>query len=222
MPHKIITVAQQKGGAGKSTIAANLAIAFEKKGKKVAIIDIDPQESLTEWYSIREDTFGEDNTGIEFVTVSGWRLHNEIEDLANNVDVIIIDSPPHTQTETKTAIRAADLVIIPVQPSPADIWATKDTIDIVTAERIPHRVVLNRVIPNTNILKDSEQKLPNLLDTRICNRVAFASAMLEGKSVLETDPISAAAKEAGSLADEVFSLIFPIKNKKTILREVAA
>src|SRR3954468_90493 len=108
MPHKIITIAQQKGGAGKTTIAAHLAVAFSQRGKRVAVIDIDPQGSLTQWHKIREKKFGEGFTGLTFSSISGWRLPNEIDRVKRDVDLIIIDSPPHTQTETKTAIRMAD------------------------------------------------------------------------------------------------------------------
>lgn len=210
MPTKVITIAQQKGGAGKTTIAAHLAIAFSQRKKRVALIDIDPQASLTEWYRIREEKFGADYTGIEFANVSGWRLNNEIDELQGKVDVIIIDSPPHTQSDTKSAIRIADLVLIPVQPSPTDVWSTEDTINIVSRERVPHRVLFNRVTPNTNLFDKFKNKFQNRLDTVLGNRVAFVSSIANGTTATESFPSSIAAQEIKNFASDVASLLFPL------------
>ena len=111
MVAKIITIAQQKGGAGKTTMAAHLAVAWAASGRrKVAIIDTDPQGSLTQWHSIREARMGEGATNLTFASISGWRVRSEIDRLSHEHDLIIIDSPPHTDAEARTAIRAADLV----------------------------------------------------------------------------------------------------------------
>jgi chromosome partitioning protein len=120
----IITIAQQKGGAGKTTIAAHLGVALAQKRNRVAVIDIDPQGSLKHWYNIRAEKFGEEYTGIYFSATAGWKINSEIMSLKRNYDFIIIDSPPHTETDAKSVMRVADLVIVPVQPSPTDLWAT--------------------------------------------------------------------------------------------------
>jgi chromosome partitioning protein len=213
MSYKVITIAQQKGGSGKTTMAAHLAVAFSQKGKRVTAIDIDPQASFTKWHSLREEKFGEGFTGMNFASISGWRLHNEISVAKHNSDVIIIDSPPHTQTETKTAIRAADLVLIPAQPSPTDLWATGDTMDIVGSERIPHRILLNRVVFNANLTKEISGQFSKVLDTRIGNRVSFASAMVDGRTVTEFLPSSIAAYEIKQLLKEIEALLFPVNKK---------
>ncbi len=213
--YKVITIAQQKGGAGKTTIAAHLATAFSQRGKRVAIIDIDPQGSLTQWHNMREEEFGKDYTGMRLVTVSGWRLPSEINMIRREVDIIIVDSPPHIQTETKTAIRNSDLVIIPVQPSPMDLWATNSTLELAVTERIPHRVLMNRVVANSKLSKDMEKKFSNLMDTKIANRISFASSMLEGKCITEVSPSSPGAIEIKDLLKEVTGLLFPsTKNKE--------
>src|ERR1700730_4414510 len=116
MAEKVITIAQQKGGAGKTTVAAHLAVAWSQRGKRVAIVDIDPQGSLTHWHKIREERFGDGYTGVTFAALCGWRVGSEIARLRRNHDIIIIDSPPHTETEARTAIRSADFIVVPVQP----------------------------------------------------------------------------------------------------------
>lgn len=223
MTHKIITIAQQKGGAGKTTIVAHLAVAFSQRGKRVAVIDIDPQGSLTQWHKIREQRFGEGFTGMNFSSISGWRLPNEIERVKRDVDVIIIDSPPHTQTETKTAIRAADFVIIPAQPSPTDLWATAETVKLVTEERIPHRILLNRAVLNSKLLRDIEKKFSSVMKNKIGNRISFASAMLEGRCVTETATSGAASEEVKLILKEVSSILFPVEKKvETTKKESSA
>lgn len=139
---KIITIAQQKGGAGKSTIAAHLAIALNQKNNKVAIIDIDPQASLTMWFKMREELFGEGYAGLGFANSSGLRVGTEINNFKLLHDYIIIDCPPHTETEAKSAIRAADLVLVPMQPSPTDLWATSKTTDFAFGENKNTKIIL--------------------------------------------------------------------------------
>ena len=206
---KIITIAQQKGGAGKTTLAAHLAVALSQKGNRVAIVDIDPQGSLSYWHKIREEKFGEGYTGLTFNALSGWRVGSEVARLQKSQDYVIIDSPPHTETEARTAIRSADLIIIPVQPSPTDLWATKATLELAKAEKIPVRVVLNRVTANSKLASVISDELPQLADTTIGNRVLFASSLMEGRTATELEPTSQAAREIKSLVKEILALTQP-------------
>lgn len=214
MAAKIITVAQQKGGAGKTTIAAHIAVALSQQGNRVAVIDIDPQKSLSRWHDIREEKFGDGYTGLTFTSLSGWRINSEISSLSRKNDIIVIDSPPHTETEAKTAIRAADLVIIPVQPSPTDVWATEATVALCAKENIPARIVLNRVAANSKLAQTLTKKLPDsqLLEGKLGNRVAFASSLLEGKCVTETAPSSPASLEIKEITKEITGIL---EGKKT-------
>lgn len=207
MSHKVITIAQQKGGAGKTTLSAHIAVALSQRGLRVAVIDIDPQGSLTQWHKLREERFGEGYTGMNFTQLSGWRLGSEISRLKRNHDVILIDSPPHTETESKTAIRSADLVIIPVQPSPTDLWATKATLDLAAHDSQPVMVVLNRVAANAKLAETIAKQLPNLAKSRLGNRIAFASSIMEGRCVTETQPASPASAEVKALAQEIWNLL---------------
>jgi chromosome partitioning protein len=208
MRQKVISVSQQKGGAGKTTLVVHMAVALSQKGFKVALLDIDPQGSLTHWHKIREKRMGEGYTGFYFASLSGWRVSSEISKLRRNYDVILIDSPPHVETEARSAIRAADLVLVPVQPSPTDLWATKATLNYAKSEKIPARTVLNRVNAASKILSEIKAELPELTEHCLGNRIAFASSLMEGKGVTEVDPRSSASLEIKSLIEEIITL-FP-------------
>lgn len=205
---KIITVAQQKGGAGKTTMAAHLAVAWAATGRRrVAIIDVDPQGSLTHWYKVREGRMGEGATNLTFASISGWRVRSEIDRLSRNHDLIIIDSPPHTDAEARTAIRVADLVVVPLQPSPMDVWATGETIKICKQERVPVKMVLNRVHPQAKLTEAISGNMVGLTANRFGNRVAFAGSLMMGYGVTEAQPSSLAADEVRALAKEIIEYL---------------
>src|SRR3954470_16737792 len=150
MAGRIYTVAQQKGGAGKTTLAAHLAIAWSEAGLRVAVVDIDPQGSLTRWFQTRKDQLN-GKTGIGHTQITGWRPQQAAERLALENDVVVIDSPPHAETEARIAVRSAHLVIVPVQPSQMDMWATQPTLDLAREEKVPALVVINRVPPRAKL-----------------------------------------------------------------------
>ncbi|MCW5700940.1 MAG: ParA family protein, partial [Rhodospirillales bacterium] len=137
MAAKTLTIAQQKGGAGKTTLAVQLATAFVTNGKRVALIDIDPQASLSAWDRARGAAHTATHLQLTVMAVSGWRINNELTRIRRDHDLVIIDSPPHAETEAKTAIRYADLVLIPVQPSPMDVWATQPTMNLAGEAGVP-------------------------------------------------------------------------------------
>ena len=208
MVAKIITIAQQKGGAGKTTMATHLAVAWAASGKKrVAVVDIDPQGSLTQWYNVRKSRMGDDETGLTFAAISGWRVRSEIDRLKHTHDVIVIDSPPHTDAEARTAIRAADLVVIPLQPSPMDVWATSATIQICKQERVPVKMVLNRVHPQAKLTQAVSGEMVGLTANRFGNRVIFAGALMHGLGVTEADASCIAAEEVRALAKEIMTYL---------------
>ncbi len=208
MVAKIITIAQQKGGAGKTTMAAHLAVAWASSGKRrVAIVDIDPQGSLTQWHQMREMRMGEGNTNLTLSAISGWRVRSEIDRLKHTHDLIVIDSPPHTDAEARTAIRAADLVVIPLQPSPMDVWATSATITMCKQERVPVKMVLNRVHPQAKLTEAVSGEMIGLTANRFGNRVIFAGALMHGLGVTEAQPNSIAADEVRALSKEIMNYL---------------
>jgi chromosome partitioning protein len=204
----VITVAQQKGGTGKTTLAANLAAALAAT-RRVALLDIDPQRSLTRWHALRVARPKAAAT-LTFSDVAGWRLTAELERLKRTHDVVLIDSPPQIDTDAKLAVRGATLVLVPVQPSPPDVWAAEGTLKLATEERRPAAIVLNRV-PSASRLRDTiaadltARRLP-LLRTTIGNRTSFASAFAEGLGVTEAAPRSVSATELRALLDELLEM----------------
>lgn len=203
MQGQVLTIAQQKGGAGKTTLAAQLAAAFSTLGYATGTVDIDPQGSLSLWFEARQTHLGDDNR-ITHSQISAWRLKAEIDRLKHEMDVIVIDSPPHADSDSKIAVRMADLVLVPVQPSPMDIWASKPTFYLAESEGSPLQVVLNRMDTRTNLTGKMLEKL-DLLNVKVADqslgsRVAFASSMLDGLGVVESEPSSPAAKEINALA----------------------
>jgi len=210
MPATVFTVAQQKGGAGKTTLAAHLAVTWTAAGKSVAVVDIDPQQSLTTWYRLREARRGDAGAGLLVNQIQGWRVRAEVERLAREHDVVVIDSPPHAETEARVAIRASHLVIVPVQPSPMDVWATRPTLDLAAEERRPVAVVLNRVPPRANLTEAMRLELAGfgvtIADSTLGNRVVFAGALAEGRAVAEVQPSGRAAREVRALAKELLRL----------------
>jgi len=201
----VITVAQQKGGTGKTTLAANLAAAFAPDFR-VALLDIDPQKSLTRWYKIRAAR-PQPAATLTFSEVSGWRLGAELERLKRTHDMVLVDSPPQIDTDARLAVRGADLVLIPVQPSPPDVWAAEGTLALAAAERRPARVVLNRVPPASRLGETVKADLITralpLLRAAIGNRTGFATAFAVGLGVTEAAPRSSAAAELRALLQEL-------------------
>ncbi len=201
-----ITVAQQKGGAGKTTLVAQLAALWLSQGKSVATVDIDPQKSLSGWVAARRTALGE-NAPPSHVTVTGWRTQKEVESLAAEHDIVLIDSPPHADTEAKIAVRAADLVLAPVQLSPMDVWATGSTLALAQSEKRPLLVVLNRVPARAKLADGLIAEVKKLgagtAKARLGNRVAFAASMLQGLGVVELPRNEKAKAELAALGREV-------------------
>jgi chromosome partitioning protein len=207
MHGRVISITQQKGGTGKTTIAAHLAVTLAAQGMPVAILDVDPQGSLGEWFEARERALGPDRAGISFRTASGWGAKREAKSLAHDHAIVIIDTPPKSDLEARHAVGAANLVVVPVQPTPVDLWATEATLEMIAREGKRPLLILNRVPPRAaltaQMLKVIEALGPAAAESQIGNRIAFAECMGCGKTINETDPSSKGTEEVVALAKEV-------------------
>ena len=202
MAGKIITVAQQKGGAGKTTIAANLAVALSRMGKVVSLLDTDPQGSLGRWFMTRRELA---DPGMGFSTASAWGVSYECDKLRDEADYVLVDTPPKIDSDLKPAIRESDLVIVPVSASQVDVWATEGVLDMAAREKADVMVVLNRAKAGTRVAEDVDKSLRALGVRRakatLGHRVAFPETMGAGKGVQErgkgawTDEIEALTNE---------------------------
>ena len=138
---KVITVAQQKGGSGKTTLAANLAVALIRSGQSVTILDLDPQGSLGRWFMLRTENGEED---LELSTASAWGSAYESKKLRRSRDVVIVDTPPKVDSDLRPALRESDLVLVPVATSQVDNWALDAILDLAERERVRPLIVMNR------------------------------------------------------------------------------
>lgn len=204
---KVIAILNQKGGVGKTTLAVHIATALARKDRKVLLLDADPQGSALDWAAARHGT-----PLFPVVGLPKSSIHKELPNLAANFEVVIIDGPPRVYDVARSAIMASDLVLIPVQPSPYDVWAAKEIMDLLNDAAIykpslQKAFVINRKIVNTAIGRDvaealSEYPIP-VLHTAICQRVAFAESATQGLTVYELDPDMLASQEMNQLAEEV-------------------
>lgn len=200
----IITFAQQKGGAGKTTLLTQLAAHLAAK-KRIALIDLDPQKTLTGWMDERIQRSG--GADMDLIESSEWRIGVDLKKAARDADIILIDCPGTADMMLGKVMRETDMVVVPAQPSAPDVWATRATVRMAMKEGADAYVVLNRVPPRGGPVEEIAAKLvdegADLLTERIGNRVAFSTAFGKGAGVSETAKSSKAAEEIAALAKAI-------------------
>ncbi|MGZ0073282.1 ParA family partition ATPase [Sphingobium limneticum] len=206
----IVALLNQKGGVGKTTLALHLAGEWARTGSRVTLIDADPQGSALDWSQQRAREGCPRLFGV--VGLARDTLHREAPELARDVDHVVIDGPPRVAGLMRSALLATDLVLIPVQPSPFDGWASAEMLALLTEARIYRpeltaRFVLNRCGARTVIARETAETLadhdPPLLAATIGQRVVFADAAQSGRLACEIDADSPAAREIAALTAEI-------------------
>ncbi len=203
----IIGVLNQKGGVGKTTIAVNMAATLALRGRRVLLVDADPQGSSLAWSSAREAP-----PLFSVVGMAKPTLHREMPDIAQDYDAVLIDGAPRVNDLGRAAILASDMVVVPVQPSPYDVWAAADTVQLIREaqqfkENLKAAFAINRKIAKTAIGRDVSSALDHfgisVLPTHLSQRVVYAESAAQGLSVAEVAPNGEAAREIAALVAAV-------------------
>ena len=204
---KVIAFSNQKGGSGKSTLCANIAVLWSNSGYKVAVIDADPQKSLTYWLSERKRYYGDDDIGIDVYYFDIRSLSEEVKKIKRRYDFIIIDSPPAITFETIQIIKASNGIFVPVQPSPLDLMATLPFLKIAREEKKKPLIILNRVMPRARLTDAMVLRLrysgAKIARSRISSKVLFAETFAVGRGVIDINVTSDAAKEIINVGNEI-------------------
>ena len=220
----VIAVLNQKGGSGKTTIATHLARALQLGGADTLLIDSDPQGSARDWAAVR------DSQEVTVVGIDRPTIERDLRNVASK-EFVVIDGAPQTASLAISAIKAASLVLVPVQPSPYDIWAAADLVDIikdridVTDGALKAAFVISRAITGTKIGAEVREALAGyglpILSTVITQRVIYPSTAAMGTTAMDLAPETSAAMDMMALAAEVKSILIGVNEYATTTQEVA-
>lgn len=206
---QIIAVAQQKGGAGKTMLTAQLGVAMAMT-RKVGLLDIDPQASLTAWGRLRAAN-PRIQAHLAIESVAGWRLTGALDALRRDRDLILIDTPPVLDSDARRAIRGANLVLVPLNPTPPDLWAAEGTLKLAAEEHRPVALVFNRASAASKLRRRLEAEIAArqlvLLEESLGNRAGYANAFADGLGVTESGPATAAGAEIAALAARLEAML---------------
>lgn len=211
----IISFLNQKGGVGKTTLSIHIAANLSLLKYRVLLVDADVQGSAFDWAAIRKT-----DPIFNIVGLHKPILHKELKSLSKGYDFVIIDGPPRVYDVARSAIVSSDLVLIPIQPSPYDVWAAKEVIDLIEEvstpiseiKKIERTFVINRKISNTAIGRDVidalEQYKTPVLSSHICQRISYAESAAEGLTVMEDNKDQLAIKEINALTNEIIEKFY--------------
>lgn len=211
----IIAVMNQKGGVGKSTLSTNIAACAHLSGKRVQVIDCDPQGSALDWFAARDAS--SPLRGLRVVKADKALRPAQISDVAEGFDVTIIDTPPRLHAVGRSIALCADLAVIPLSPGPYDLWSAAETIDMLGdadetrkdmgRNAIRRLMVINRASARTTLLDEVKDALENahttVAKTIIHSRVAFPESASKGESVLSSGSDKKAKAELLALYEEI-------------------
>lgn len=189
---KIVAVLQQKGGAGKTTVATNIACQLHADDEKVLLIDLDPQGSATDWYEAQD----ENKPGPEVIRM-GKKIHQALPKISHSYDWVIIDGAPNVSDLAAAGVRAADIILVPVQPSPYDIWACAELVELIQARQVATdghpkaAFLISRAIKGTKLSREVEDALLDyelpVFKKMTTQRVDYANTAKSGGSVIDLD-----------------------------------
>ena len=186
---KVISIANQKGGSGKTTVSVNLSVLWSNSGYKVAVIDADSQKSFTNWFNARKNYYGTDDTGITLISYDPSTLSENIKNIRKNFDFIIIDSPPQISMDSILIVRSSNHIFVPVQPTPVDLLATLTFLELVNKEKRKSTVILNRVLPRARLTEAMILRLryagATIARSKLSSRVIFAETFNMGRGVID-------------------------------------
>ena len=202
----IISLVNQKGGVGKTTTAINLAASLTRKNCKLVFIDTDPQGSAARWHTI------ENNKAFDIKHHPRPISHQDIDELSGHYDHVVIDAPPAIGDITQSILAITDMAIIPLSPSPVDIWSCDKTLEMINREgeqnpKLKSKLLVCRKIPGTKLGREAKEAMEvfdtGIFETELCQRIAYIEAMNAGVSVMQYAPNSKAAQEVEDLSEEI-------------------
>lgn len=207
---RILAVLNQKGGSGKTTVSTNISVELARRGKRVLIIDTDPQQSASDWRAARQA----DNIPVVSISKAS-ALVADVRSLAPAYDVVVIDGAAIVSDLTAAATKLADAILIPIQPTPRDLWGADDLVELVKARHAisdgqpPVAFLVTRAFSGTKLSRDIDTALLALgfpvLDARIHNRQIYPSVEIVGLGVVEAEPNGDAAREVVAIVDELIT-----------------
>lgn len=210
---KIIAVLNEKGGCGKTTISTNLACGLHKKGHSVALVDTDPQGSASIWY----EQANEDADMPPVFRMNGGRALSNLKKTMSGYDITIIDGAGSLSEVSVGAIKSADIVLIPIQPSVYDVWGSENVVDLIQArqdvtEGTPQaRFIVSKVRNTTNLTGELKQALNemgiDILGSSTTELVDYRRSAELGQSVFDYEPNGQASKEMNNIVKQVEELI---------------